>query len=94
MSWIVAVAIFLGLAFASYCAAASRGEWSWPAFFWILGLILVYCGAIGLVVVAAMAWGPDPAVATAVIVGVILVGVAPLAVVAKRIQRHYVGPQV
>ena len=33
-------------------------------------------------------------VATAAIVAVILVGAVPLAIVAKRIQRHYLGPQV
>ena len=94
MSWIVSVAIFLGLALVTYRTAVQRGEWSWPAFFWILGSVLTYAGAIALVVVAIMPWGLDPAIATAAIVAVILVGAVPLGVVAKRIQRHYLGPRV
>jgi hypothetical protein len=94
MPWIVSVAIFLGLAFATYRAAKLRGEWSWPAFFWTLGLILVYVGAVALLIVSMIAAKPDPAVATAVILGVILVGAVPLAIVAKRIQRHYIRPRV
>ena len=94
MSWIVSVAIFVGLSFTTYRAAKLRGEWSWPAFLWILGLILVYAGVIALIIIATMALKPDPALATAAIVAVILVGAVPLAIVAKRIQRHYLGPQV
>jgi hypothetical protein len=94
MSWIVSVALFLGLAVVTYRAAASRGEWSWPAFFWTLGLILVYVGLVAAVVVATIAWGPDPAIATATIVAAVLVGAVPLGIVAKRIQRHYLGPRV
>jgi hypothetical protein len=94
MSWIVSVAVFLGLALVTYRAAAERGEWSWPAFFWILGMVLSYAGVIALVVVATMAWGPDPAIATAAIVAVILAGAVPLGIFAKRVQRHYLGPRV
>jgi hypothetical protein len=94
MSWIVSVAIFLGLAFVTYRTAALRGEWSWPAFAWTLGLILVYVGAVAAVVVATIARGADPVTATATIVAAILVGAVPLGIVAKRIQRHYLGPRV
>jgi hypothetical protein len=94
MSWIVSVVLFLGLSFVTYRTAVQRGEWSWPAFAWTLGLILVYVGAIAAVVVATIAWGPDPAIATATIVAAILVGAVPLGIVAKRIQRHYLGPRV
>ena len=94
MSWIVSVAVFLGLALVTYRTAAERGEWSWPAFFRILGLILVYVGLVAAVVVVTVAAKLDPAVATAVIVAAVVVGVVPLAIVAKRIQRHHLGPRV
>ena len=67
------------------------GLWSWPAFFWTLPLVLVYCAWCAGAVLFFMATGANPALTTGLILAAIFVGVVPLAIVAKRIYRHYVN---
>ena len=91
MSSLLSAIAVLAAAVLAYQNARARGLWSWPAFFWILPLVLVYCAWCAGAVLFFMATGANPALATGLILAAIFVGVVPLAIVAKRIYRHYVN---
>jgi hypothetical protein len=90
MSSLLSAIVVLAAAVLAYQNARARGLWSWPAFFWTLPLVLVYCAWCAGAVLFFMATGASPALATGLILVAIFVGVVPLAIVAKRIYRHYV----
>lgn len=92
MESLLTLIVVLAAGFSAYYSAKAQGQWSWPAFFWILGVLLVYAGFSTLVVLAVMPWAsPDnPGLGTLVILLAIGLGVVPVSIVAKRIQRHYV----
>ena len=90
MSSIFTILMAVSVILLVYHDAKSRGAWSWPAFFLILPLILIYAALCGVAAWFAVAFALAPGLGVALVLSIAFVGVVPLAIVAKRIYRHYV----
>lgn len=95
MSEIATLVVVLAAGLIAYGQARRRGEWSWAAFGWTLLLVLIYAGATVWAGIALDSWldASDPLVRTLCRVAPIAIGVVPLAIGAKAIQRHYARRQ-
>jgi hypothetical protein len=93
VSWFLSLLLTIAVMFFVIRRAKSRRQWSWPAFFWILLLIVLYSAFCGLFAFFVVDWALsyDPAIGALLILAPIWAGAIPVGVIVKRIHRHYVG---
>jgi hypothetical protein len=92
MSWILSLLSTIAVMILVIRDAKSRAQWSWPAFFWLLLLAVLYGAVCGLIALVVVEWvrPDDPGTGFLLVLVPIVVGAIPVSIIAKRIQRHFV----